>query len=259
MPKSTSGGKASRPAPAARDALKRKGRGAGRASRGGPRPEQLLVVLPLGPAAVRPARAVRRILARLPQARVLILDERRRAIPESDELPQGPRVTRVACRGRGLELAHIDGLRYADRHGFTAVITLEVDGRIDPRALWPLADSLGSGDLILGVRGPHHRRSWFDPRSWPVRFIRLATKLFLGRRLADPTTPFRLYGRAAIELLSAPPHEQRESFQLASLLRIMRAGLEVREVAIPTIRRRAIRSVFQGGIVLLRLRRSPAP
>jgi hypothetical protein len=222
--------------------------------------KRLLVVLPLARGIVRPGRAVRRILARLPQAQLLILDERRGALPETDELPRDQRITHVACRGRGLELAYADGLRYAQRHGFAGALTLEIDGRggVDPRGLQPLAQALGSADLLLGVRGPQNPSSWIDPRSWQTHFIGLATKLLLGRRLADPATPFRLYGTAALKLLAEPPYEER-SFQLVALARVLRGGLEVREIAVPAIRRGSVWSALQGASALLRLRRSPRP
>lgn len=214
-----------------------------------------MVVVPVSPATSRPARAVKRILARLPEARVLVLDQRRSAIHAADPIPEDPRVTRVSGRGRGSELAQLDGLRYAFEHDFAGALTVEVDGRIDPRGLRPLAESRLDGELLLGIRGPHRPFSWIDPRSWPVGLIGMVSRWTLGAALVDPATPFRLYGRRALALVSEPPQAAPANFQLGSLKRILAAGLRVQEIPLPASRRSLLRSALLSSLALLRLRK----
>lgn len=155
----------------------------------------------------------------------------------------GARVLRL-CRNLGIGGAVQSGLRLAHREGFDFAVQLDGDGQHPPAELRPLlAPALAENppDLIVGTR---YRGTANNFRSTMLRrlgsaWLRLILRVVARLRVSDPTSGFRLYGRAALDLFDETyPYDFPEPESLA----IARAaGLEVIEVPV-TMRER------QGGV-----------
>src|SRR5690606_13952641 len=84
------------------------------------------------------------------------------------------------------------GMRYALRHGFDMVLTMDADGQHEPRWLTALLAPIlyGCADVAIGTcteRGSTMRRI-----AWALM------KSTSGLRLQDVTSGFRAYNRAAL-------------------------------------------------------------
>jgi dolichol-phosphate mannosyltransferase len=134
--------------------------------------------------------------------------------------------------------ALLDGFRFASQQGYEYCITMDAGLSHDPDAI-PDLRAHPDADLVLGVRSelvdvPAHRRIL----SWGARTL---TNLALERSfvpwrraaLSDTTSGYRMYSKAAYELLLAAPMQSRSfDFHLESLAYVYRAGMRIEEVSI---------------------------
>lgn len=131
------------------------------------------------------------------------------------------------------------GLRYALRHGYTSVITMDADGQHEvseiPRLL-QAASSADAADLVVGAYP--ERASRLRQIAWRW-FQQLA-----GFDLRDLTSGFRLYNGAAMQVLASEEASLLDYQDLGALLLIRRAGLSIAEVPV----KMNLRSVGQSRI-----------
>ncbi len=118
------------------------------------------------------------------------------------------------------------GLRYARRHGFEVVLTMDGDGQhpAEPIAavLGPVLD--GSAEVAIGAcpeRGSKMRRI-----AW--RLMRLSSSL----SLSDLTSGFRAYGPLALEYLSGEDATLLEYPDIGVLLLLHTNGLRIVDVPV---------------------------
>lgn len=118
------------------------------------------------------------------------------------------------------------GIRYALKHGFKQVVTLDADGQhpveLIPELLAPVIS--GQSDVTIGScvgRGsPLRKVAWFMFRKTG------------GLKVADLTSGFRCYNARGIRLLSAREATLIDYQDIGVLFLLLEAGLRIQEVEI---------------------------
>ncbi|MEK7583080.1 MAG: polyprenol monophosphomannose synthase [Patescibacteria group bacterium] len=161
------------------------------------------------------------IFRHVPDAEILIADDHSQ--DGTKELAR-ERVTvldRITDRGYGK--AVLDGFRWALKHEFKRIITMDADFSHDPAILPALISQLSTSDVAIGsryIRGGEiqnwslHRRMLSRVANWYVRAV-------LGTRIQDNTTGYMGYRRGVIEgLLVYPPLAEGYAFLVEVKYRI---------------------------------------
>ncbi|MDR3136266.1 MAG: glycosyltransferase family 2 protein [Coriobacteriales bacterium] len=141
----------------------------------------------------------------------------------------------LACN-LGLSGAVGAGMRYAWRYGYTAAVQFDADGQHRPEYLSLMIKALANGhDIVCGSR--------FLGRSKPPTLrmfgsalIAYAIRVTTARRLTDPTSGYRAWGRRIIELFATQTNMTPEPDTISYLMRL---GARVTEVPMVMNRRAA--------------------
>ena len=209
------------------------------------------------------------ILAALPDARLLVVDD---GSPDgtgdiADRLAlEEPRIqVRHRTRKEGLGRAYLDGFRAALDGGATAVVQMDADWSHDPMALPALVGpiDLGSADLVIGSRyvSGGAVQDWGVGRRLISRAGSLFARIVLGLRAHDLTGGFKAW--RATTLAAIPfdgVHAGGYVFQIEMTDRAQRAGARIAEVPITFRDRRVGRSkmsrriIVEALVVVVRLR-----
>lgn len=116
------------------------------------------------------------------------------------------------------------GVRYALRHGYEQVITIDADGQHEPAYIPALLEAARTHDVVIGAypeRGsPARQIAW--------RYFRTIT----GFSIQDLTSGFRCYNRAACEILADEEATLLDYQDLGVLLMLRHAGLRIAEVPV---------------------------
>lgn len=154
-------------------------------------PSDCLIVIP----AFNEAATVAKVVAGAREATgspVLVVSD----ASEDDTVAQaeaaGARVLALPIR-LGAWCAIQAGLRYARRHGYRQVVTIDADGQHPVSALVDLCAALADSDVVIGTCP--QRLSVAKRIAWA--YFRLLT----GLRVVDVTSGLRAYGEPALELL----------------------------------------------------------
>ncbi len=201
---------------------------------------------------------VQAVLAALPEAQVMVVDDR--SPDGTGELADGlaaadPRVEVLHRPGKeGLGVAYRDGFkRVLDKPGTMAVVQMDADFSHDPADLPRLvAPLMRDADLVLGTR-------WMPgggTRGWPVhrRIISRGGTLFARIVLLLPyrdlTGGFKAWRRELLEAIRLREAAgQGYGFQVETTWWAHRRGAAIREVPILFRERTAGRSKMSGSIV----------
>lgn len=139
------------------------------------------------------------------------------------------------------------GLRYALRHGFDRVVSLDGDGQHDPDCLPELLDALhaNNADVVIGTFG--ERLSAAKRLAW--RWFRTLT----GLKVEDLTSGLRVYHRRAVRVLASAEATMLDYQDVGVLLLLRRYGLSVHEVPVRMHPRRNGKSrVFSSWLTVAR-------
>lgn len=203
---------------------------------------------------------VSRVLAAVPEANVLIMDD---DSPDgtgqlADEISaRDPRVRVEHRAGKaGLGAAYIAGFAIGLERGYSFLIELDADGSHPPEKLPEMlgtAAQLPEVGVVIGSR-------WAPGGSvvdWPRRREILSrgantyAGLMLGVPVRDTTAGFRVYRAATIAALDLSAVDSKGyCFQIDMTLRVLDSGWEVREVPIEFRDREYGVSKMSGGIIL---------
>lgn len=139
------------------------------------------------------------------------------------------------------------GLRYAKRHGYRFVVTMDADGQHHARSLTKILDAVRSGAADVAVGACPHRLSVAKQVAWS--YFRALTRL----DIRDFTSGLRAYNRSAIELLGRRYASLLDYQDIGVLMLLQRQGLKVREVPVTMSARQAGHSrVFSSWFVVAR-------
>lgn len=166
----------------------------------------------------------------------------------------------------GYGSAVLTGFRRAMEMGATRVVTLDADFSHDPHSIPDLLAALANADIAIGSRYYQGVRvlNWHVSRLLLSLFANRYVRFILGMRVADATSGYRAYRRAAIEaILASRIDSQGYSFLVEILYRAYRRGMRIVEVPIVYSERREGQSKMSKGVIfeamirpwLLRLRR----
>lgn len=128
-------------------------------------------------------------------------------------------------QSQGAWLATQTGIRYARKHGYDIVITMDADGQhraADIHKLLNAADI--ESDVIVGAcveRGSIGRRV-----AWTL------FKKLTGVSIYDLTSGFRLYKKPAMDILTSRQASLLEYQDMGVLLMLRSAGLSIKEVPV---------------------------
>lgn len=137
------------------------------------------------------------------------------------------------------------GLRYAARHGFEQVLTMDADGQHPVAALSGLRQGLERSDVVIGTCP--QRLSFAKRVAWG--YFRLLTRL----HVIDVTSGLRAYGPEAVALLARREASLLDYQDIGVLLLIARQGLTVEEVPVAMREREVGRSrVFSSWLSVAR-------
>ncbi|MGB9690644.1 MAG: polyprenol monophosphomannose synthase [Candidatus Sumerlaeaceae bacterium] len=193
----------------------------------------------------------------LPQGTIIVVDDnspdgtpellREFAQHDSHVLP----VVRPGKLGYGS--AVLTGFKKALELGADCVVTLDADFSHDPAAISDLLQALAHADIALGSRYYQGVRvlNWHVSRLLLSLFANRYVRTILGMPVADATSGYRAYRRAAIEaILASRIESQGYSFLVEILYRAFCKGMRIVEVPIVYSERREGQSKMSKGVIL---------
>jgi dolichol-phosphate mannosyltransferase len=218
--------------------------------------DRVLVIVPTYNEAENLGRILDRLLASVPEAHALIVDD---GSPDgTGELAEklaalDPRVHVLHRTAKaGLGPAYVAGFRWGREQRYDVLVEMDADGSHAPEQLPDLLRGLSDADLVLGSRYVPGGRV----DDWPVRRLLLSragnryTRWALRLPLRDATGGYRA---ARGELIDRLPFDDVASqgycFQVDWAWRAVRAGARVTEVPITFTERAFGRSKMSGSIV----------
>ena len=187
---------------------------------------------------------VGRILASVPHADVLVVDD---SSPDgtgaiADRMAaQEPRI-QVLHRPtkEGLGKAYLAGFRWALARDYDVIGEIDADGSHQPEQLPSLLAALEDADLVIGSRWVPGGSvtNWSVARELLSRGGNLYTRLLLGIHVRDATAGYRLFRRTTLEKIDLDDvSSYGYVFQADLAFRTLRAGLRVVEVPIEFVER----------------------
>ncbi|MFC5337580.1 polyprenol monophosphomannose synthase [Leucobacter denitrificans] len=215
-----------------------------------------LVILPTFNERATLASIVDRVLAQIPRAHVLVIDD---GSPDgtgeiADELANDWRVRVIHREGKlGLGTAYLAGFQHAVSEGYRWAIEMDADGSHLPEQLPALLDAARAGaGLVIGAR-------WIDGgriENWPwyrVCISRIGTAVARGSlrsQLRDLTSGFRVIDTTWLKRVDLSEISSNGyGFQVESAWLLERAGCPVAEVPITFVERADGRSKMSLGII----------
>lgn len=118
------------------------------------------------------------------------------------------------------------GFRFAVKHGYQSVVTLDADGQHEPKHIQSLLDPLKQGnDVVIGAFIERGSRA----RNFAWHYFRTIT----GLGIEDLTSGFRAYGHRALKALAGPEATLLDYQDLGVLLLCREAGFHIKEVPTP--------------------------
>ena len=211
-----------------------------------PRPEahaRPLIVIPSKNEATTISAVVRGVRAE-GYADVLVVDDGSTDDPGRIARESGAFVLRAPL-AQGAWGAMQTGIRYAVRHNFTSVITMDADGQHLPHQISRLFKAAVHADVVIGActeRGSAARKF-----AWA--FFRRITGFSLG----DLTSGFRLYDARACQVLAGDEATLIDYQDLGVLLLLRNSGLTISEVDVEMAPRIAgISRIFYSWSAVLR-------
>jgi glycosyltransferase involved in cell wall biosynthesis len=212
-------------------------------------PAAPMVVIPAYNEAGRIDCVVRGVLAAVPEARVVVIDDGSTDKTAAEAAAAGAEVI-VLSMNLGYGSALRTGYLFAHARRVQRLVQLDADGQHDPACIRTLLAALDSGvDVAVGSRYlvPQPPANGVLRRAGAWLFGRIAT-VWTGVRITDPTSGFQALSWRAIA------HLVRDSFpedypDTDVLIDLHRAGLRIAEVPVRMHPRQGGTSMHRGGKV----------
>ena len=221
--------------------------------------QRVLVVMPTYNEALNIDSAVARVLAAVPTAHVLIVDD---ASPDgtgdlADAIAVNDERVFVMHRAEkdGLGHAYLAGFAWAFERGYDVVVEMDADGSHPAERLPVMLEALAADPdvaLVIGSR-------WVEGGSvvdWPrsrealSRSANLYARLALGIPVRDATAGYRAYTASVLRsVIDDSVHSRGYIFQIDLALRVYDSGHRIVEVPIEFHDRVAGTSKMSGAIV----------
>jgi len=193
---------------------------------------QTLIVMPAYNESQSVGAVVHEAYQALPGICVLVVDDGSTDGTAFAAAAAGARVARLPFN-LGVGGAMRLGFRYAQEHGFKAVVQIDADGQHDPAQVPVLLAQLDVHDLVVGARfagtGSYRMRG---PRRWASWVLATVISRTARTRLTDTTSGFRASGPRAIALFERNYPAEYLGDTIESLVIACRAGLKVTQVPV---------------------------
>lgn len=193
-------------------------------------PADCLAVIPARDEAATVASVVAGVRAALGCA-VLVVDDASRDATVAEARAAGADTLRLPL-GLGAWGASQAGVRYARRHGYAGVLTLDADGQHLPESLPALFDAQARHGANVVIGTCIGRLSRAKRLAW--RYLRGLT----GLGLTDFTSGLRLYDARACEVLAGPEASLLDYQDVGVLMLLSKNGLRIEETPVPMQARR---------------------
>ncbi len=130
----------------------------------------------------------------------------------------------------GLTVGFQTAARYAVDHGYDYMVQFDADGQHRPEYIKALVDKAQSdgSDVVIGSRFLTVRKDK-SLRMIGSRMITVLIKILTGKRISDPTSGFRLFGR---EILMKYYYDNTLNPEPESLALFLKQGYSISEVQV---------------------------
>ena len=150
-----------------------------------------LVIMPAWNESESVGATVREVLAQPDGYDVLVVNDGSTDATAAAATAAGARVLELPFN-IGVGGAMRAGFKYAQRHGYDAVIQVDADGQHDPRDIERVLEGLADADISIGARfadkGNYVVRG---PRKWAMVFLARVISAMAGKKLTDVTSGFK--------------------------------------------------------------------
>ncbi len=144
----------------------------------------------------------------------------------------------------GLSAAVRTGMKYALQHGYDAAMQFDGDGQHRPEYIAEMAAKIAEGyDIVIGSRFVSEKKDG-SLRMVGSRLIGGIIRLTTGKKLSDPTSGMRMYGRRLIRVFAGDASLTPEPDTVAYFIR---NGAKVCEVQVKMDERTAGQSYLTLG------------
>lgn len=175
---------------------------------------------------------VRSVVAAVPSARCLVIDDGSTDRTAHRAREAGAIVLSLPYN-LGVGGAMRAGFRFARDHGHGIVVQVDADGQHDPAAILEMLDGLGDADLVIGARfagiGDYGVKG---PRRWAMRALATIMSRVAGTRLTDVTSGFKAAGPRAVALFADNFPAEYLGDTIEALVIGARAGLTITQVPV---------------------------
>ena len=134
----------------------------------------------------------------------------------------------------GLTSAIQVGMKYAKQNGYDVAIQFDGDGQHDARYLKKLVEKIEKDgvDVAIGSRFVEQKKPW-TLRMLGSRVLSTAIRLTTFKKITDPTSGMRAYGRKAIEMFntnaSLTPEPDTVVFMIKKGLKVQEVQVQMRD------------------------------
>jgi dolichol-phosphate mannosyltransferase len=197
-----------------------------------------------------------RVRESVPDADLLVVDDNS---PDgtgdlADKLAETDRHVQVMHRTEkaGLGRAYVAGFSWALEHGYDVIVEMDADGSHRPEDLPRLLAALDSADAVIGSRYVPGGTvvNWPKSREFLSRGANIYNRVLLGISIKDATAGFRVYRASTLRRLDLNNIESAGyCFQIDMTLRVLRAGLKLREVPITFVERERGASKMSSAVI----------
>ncbi len=185
-------------------------------------PDRLLVVIPALNEAADISEVIQQVRAH-PGIDVLVIDDGSTDETAAVAMLSGAKVLRAPL-WQGAWGAIQTGIRYAVRHGYSGVVTMDADGQHEPEYLPQLLDAAREADVVIAA---------CPSRGSRARHIAWAYFRFLtGFDLDDLTSGFRYYNARACRLLATEEATLLDYQDVGVLLLLHHAHFRIAEIPV---------------------------
>lgn len=145
----------------------------------------------------------------------------------------------------GLSGVFRTGMKYAERNCYDMALQYDGDGQHNPEFILPMVKRMieNQNDIIIGSRYLEKMRR-FNLRMMGNRILKQMIFITTGKKITDPTSGMRLYGRRMIHLFGNDMNMSPEPDTLAYLIR---CGYKIEEIYVQMRERQAGTSYLDFG------------